>query len=128
MVFFSYLQLLLSLPFLSVLTGSEGGRPCYFILHVSPFHPIHLRLPLPHNIRPTCTHLSLPPHIPLPHHVFPPSAPLSLPLPLPHHLRLPLPRHIRPLCVPLSISLPLYLFQSHLIYPGVFFVVDNIQA
>ena len=46
-VFFSYLQLLLSQPFLNVLTGSVGGCNCQFLLHFRPSRPLQICVPLP---------------------------------------------------------------------------------
>ena len=123
-VLFSYLRVLLSLPFMERLTGPGGGCPCQFLLHICPFHPLHLHirlfLPLPHNLSPHNALLSFP--LPLPHHLCPPRAPLSiyLPLPLPLHILPPhatlslttaLPHNLLPFLAPLYISLPLHFTQ-----------------
>ena len=48
---FSFLWVLLSLPFLAVLIGlGGGGFPCQSLINVHPSHPLHL-----------CLHLPLPP-------------------------------------------------------------------
>ena len=124
MVFFSYLIVILSSPFMAVLTRSGGGCPHQFLLHICPSGPLHLHillpLPLPHNLSPHNSLLSI--TLTLPLHICPPCATISisfsLPLPLPHHL---LPTHERTpltialpynLCTPsahLSLSLPLHL-------------------
>ena len=116
MVFFSHLILLLSSPFLAVLTRSRRGCSHQFMLHIRPSGPLHLHirlpLPLPHNLIPHQSLLSITLNIPL--HICPPCATLSisfyLPLSLPHHL---LPSH-EP--IPLTIALPHNLFtpSAHL--------------
>ena len=118
---FSYLRVLLSLPFMATLTGS-GGVPCQFQINIFPSHPLHIliRLPLhiPHNLIPHHALISLP--LPLPRHIFPPREPLSIdiPLPLPCNLCPPrtplslplaLPRHLCTPCAPLSIYIPLHI-------------------
>ena len=129
MVLFSYLRVLLSLPFMVVLNGLWVFFPRGFLPHVFSSHPIHLNIrlniPLPHNLTPPRAILSL--TFPLPHHIFPRRAPLflSLPIPIPHHLRPPcapltlplyLPHHIYPHCVPLYISIPLHLPHTPSLY------------
>ena len=50
MVFFSYLQVLLSLPLLGLLNGLELGCTRIFMLRLCPSQPLHLRLPIPISI------------------------------------------------------------------------------
>ena len=125
-VFFSHLILLLSSPFMAVLTRSGGGCLHQFMLHIRPSGTLHLHirlpLPLPHNLSSHHSLLSI--TLPLPLHIFPPCAPLyisiSLPLPLLHHLlpthepiplAIDLPHNPCPPSAHLSISLPLHLPQ-----------------
>ena len=122
MVFFSYLRVLIYLPFLAVLTGSGGGCPRLSLIHINPSRHLHLcirlPLPLPNNISPHHALISLPLH--LQRSIFSPHATIYiyLPLPLLQHLITPhetlsltlsLTYHLIHPCAPLSISLLLRL-------------------
>ena len=123
MVLFSYLRVLILLPFLSILNRSGGGCPHLFLFNFYPSHTLYLglclSLPLQKNISPHHAILSLPlplPHnlclthptlsiflpIIIPHHLFPPHSPLSLPIYLPHNIFTP----CAPLYIYLSIHIP----------------------
>ena len=122
MVFFSCLRLLISLPFLSVLTGSGVGIPHQFLFRIIHYRPLYLHiripLPLPHNLSP---HHALP-YLPLPLscHIFPPYVPLSLSILIPltgnmypprahFSLSIAIPHHLRPPCAPLYLSIPIHI-------------------
>ena len=143
MVFFYYLQQILSQPLINVRSGSEEGCPHHFLSHFLPYHNLHIYVTLllpflslhvfprirlklhsslcilisnssyPHSI-PLCISLSNDLHPPL--HIYLHFC-IRIPLPLIHDVFPPLHLHLYPLYLPLTNYFPLHLTLTHDVCP-----------